>query len=488
MGDAWRAGRGEALRGGDPAPLTVVVPVYNGEATLQRTLDSLVAQTFAGWRAVVVDDGSADGSREVAEAAAARDARLSVISQANAGVSAARNRGVAATDSPWLLFLDGDDTLAPGGLAALAAGARAGVDVVVGHVPMVDDEGKVWIDFRQDISRAWDSLSVQCAFPIHAALVRRDMVTAIGGFDETLAGNEDWDLWVRIARCGAVFRQVPELAGYYWTRPGTASKSYRPMAESALVVARRAHGPDPRTPQAAPAYAAGLPADQFDRHAFPAVLWSATGEVALGGEAAWLDEIDRPQVAELTEADVRNFADAMKGAVVTATRTPLDALAPLWPGLSGPLAGLLDRLFPGPARAVARGQMLMVLKDKFGVPFDPAAAEAPSVLQLALDLGAPVPIARPTPGQGLAVQVREDGRSLGVALAWPSADGGAPDTRTVVLDGVAGFSMHSVSEALRPWRSPAFLVALAREALTGLRGGKRAAFTRAVTSLIRARL
>jgi hypothetical protein len=467
------------VRGTGPPPVTVIVPVYNGEATLGRTLDSLVGQTFRHWRAVVVDNGSTDGSRAIAEAAAARDPRIRVIFEArNVGVGGARNLGLAATDSPWVLFLDADDTLTPDGLARLAAGARAGVDVVVGHCPLVDGDGKVWMDYRYDLSDPWALLSVQSAIPIHAALSRRDMMTAVGGFDPGLGGHEDWDLWARVARSGAVFRQVRARVGLYWTRPGSLSKSYRTMAESALTVVRRIHGPDPRTPQAPAALAQGLPASMYDRHALPSVVWPAAGEVALGGDAAWIDAIDRPRVDRLDDTEVRIVAHAIRGAVVVATMTPADRLAELWPGLARPMADLLARLFPGEAMAMTRVFVLLLVKDGMGVRLGSAPAdEAPEVTQLALDLGAPAPATAATAGRGLAVQLRFRGASLGVAFARPGPGGAAPDPSELAQSAFAALSMRHIARVLRPWRDLRFWIALAAEAPKG--GGKRALFTRA---------
>src|SRR5579875_138818 len=91
--------------------ISIVVPAYNAERYIGPTLDSVRAQTVAAWEVVVVDDGSRDGTRQVAEQYAARDPRIRVIGQINSGVAAARNRGWAATapSSTYVTFLDHDD-------------------------------------------------------------------------------------------------------------------------------------------------------------------------------------------------------------------------------------------------------------------------------------------------------------------------------------------------------------------------------------------
>ena len=94
------------------APLvSVVIPVYNAEHYLAECLDSLLGQTLRETEIIAVDDGSTDESPAILENFAARDPRLKVIRQANAGVSAARNRGMAEARGKYLTFVDADDQL-----------------------------------------------------------------------------------------------------------------------------------------------------------------------------------------------------------------------------------------------------------------------------------------------------------------------------------------------------------------------------------------
>lgn len=98
----------------------VVIPAYGVERYLDECLRSLVAQRHRRWEAVIVDDGSTDRSGEIADAWAKRDHRISVVHQANAGLGAARNAGVAHVRGDYLAFLDSDDLLQPGAFEVLA--------------------------------------------------------------------------------------------------------------------------------------------------------------------------------------------------------------------------------------------------------------------------------------------------------------------------------------------------------------------------------
>ena len=101
--------------------ISIVMPVFNGESHLAGALDSLIAQDFADWEAVVVDDGSTDATASVAEGYASRDGRIRLVRQQNGGVSAARNHGMDEAKGEWIAWLDADDAYVPGALSAVAA-------------------------------------------------------------------------------------------------------------------------------------------------------------------------------------------------------------------------------------------------------------------------------------------------------------------------------------------------------------------------------
>ena len=92
---------------------SIIVPVYNTAPYLRECLDSLLAQTFAGWEAICIDDGSTDGSAAILNEYSSKDERIRVARQANSGVGAARNLGLDMAVGEYVTFLDGDDAYAP---------------------------------------------------------------------------------------------------------------------------------------------------------------------------------------------------------------------------------------------------------------------------------------------------------------------------------------------------------------------------------------
>lgn len=104
--------------------ISVIVPVYKVEALLGRCVDSILAQTYADWELILVDDGSPDNCGALCDAAAEKDARIRVIHQANGGLSAARNAGITQASGDWLAFLDSDDWWSETFLEEMLAAAK----------------------------------------------------------------------------------------------------------------------------------------------------------------------------------------------------------------------------------------------------------------------------------------------------------------------------------------------------------------------------
>ena len=100
--------------------LSIIIPVYNVEQFIEECLDSVCTQSFADWEAICVNDGSTDRSLSLLQDFASRDRRIHVVSQSNAGLSAARNTGLKAANGEYVFFLDSDDWLEKDALERLA--------------------------------------------------------------------------------------------------------------------------------------------------------------------------------------------------------------------------------------------------------------------------------------------------------------------------------------------------------------------------------
>ena len=131
---------------------SVIVPVYNVEAYLEKCVQSILRQTEQDFELLLVDDGSTDSSGQLCEGLAKKDSRIRVIHQENQGLGGARNTGIREAKGDWLLLVDSDDWIEPQILEkALEAGLREEADMVVFPFRSVDEEGRELAVFRENI-------------------------------------------------------------------------------------------------------------------------------------------------------------------------------------------------------------------------------------------------------------------------------------------------------------------------------------------------
>jgi glycosyltransferase involved in cell wall biosynthesis len=212
--------------------IAVIIPAWNVAAFLPDCLLSLASQTHEDWSAVVVDDGSTDGTDRIARDWG--DSRVAFIQAAHAGVSAARNRGMAASlrRSPdALLFLDGDDWLAPDALSRLASelGRSPWAAAAAGSHARVGGDGVSRTVRAPPDGAVLSRLLVRNLFANGGQiLVRREAIEAAGLFRPDLRFGEDWEYWTRLAALGE-FASLPSGGPVLFVRerPGSA---YRTMA------------------------------------------------------------------------------------------------------------------------------------------------------------------------------------------------------------------------------------------------------------------
>lgn len=199
------------------AAVSIIMPCHNAAAHLPASVGSVLAQTFADWELIAVDDGSSDGT--LAWLRAQGDPRLRIHTQANQGVSAARNAGLALAQGSHVAFLDADDTWSPDFLTQMTAALAARPDAVLAYcgwqnVGAPGARGEPFIPPDYETPTKDETLFTGCRWPIHAALVRRPAVTAAGGFDRRLRNAEDFALWLEVATSAPIVR-VPRLLAYY---------------------------------------------------------------------------------------------------------------------------------------------------------------------------------------------------------------------------------------------------------------------------------
>lgn len=224
--------------------IAIMIPAFNVAPFLGEAIRSALAQTHANWSLVVVDDGSTDATAKVA--ASFQDKRIHLIQQDNAGVSAARNRGIRhaeATAPDAFLFLDGDDWLAPNALEWLADALDSAPWAVAacGRYARVATNGTTHLSPPARDGCLLERLLIRNLFANGGhLLIRRQAVHAAGDFRSDLSYGEDWEYWTRLALLGAfvsVRSRTPvlfvrERAGSAMLTKAMDPAAYRPALDA----------------------------------------------------------------------------------------------------------------------------------------------------------------------------------------------------------------------------------------------------------------
>lgn len=223
--------------------VSIIMPCYNAAIYLPQSLGSVLSQTFTDWELIAVDDGSSDGT--LAWLQTHTDPRLRIYSQANQGVSAARNAGLGLACGRYVAFLDADDTWVPTFLENLLVALKARPDAVLTYcgwqnVRLPGPRGEPFIPPDYETPAKRETLFAGCRWPIHAALTKREAILAAGGFNTNLKNAEDYALWLEVAGIAAIVR-VPEVLAYYHFHGGSQASGNRARAALHLLAAQQAY-------------------------------------------------------------------------------------------------------------------------------------------------------------------------------------------------------------------------------------------------------
>lgn len=207
--------------------ISVVIPTFNCGRFVGETIDSVLRQTKPPEEIVVIDDGSTD---DTAAVVTTFGRRVRYIRQHNMGVSFARNHGFDVSRGDWIMFLDADDRILPNALEVLGHEAgRLKRGVVYGNKQTMAEDGTGLIDVQNrdctgPVPSAAKASFEGAAFEPGAAIISRELIREIAGFDQRYSPCEDRHFWIR---CGALaeFRRVPEIVLQYRLRAGSHSSN-----------------------------------------------------------------------------------------------------------------------------------------------------------------------------------------------------------------------------------------------------------------------
>lgn len=205
--------------------VSVVIPTFDRESVLPRALGSVFAQTRPPTEVIVVDDGSTDGTVRRLEV---EYPQITLLTQDNRGVSAARNRGIEAASEEWIALLDSDDEWTATKLERQLDGLAAHPEILVCHT----DE--IWIRHHRRVNPkrrhakygGWifQYCLPLCAMSPSSIVIHRSVFDTVGLFDEEMPACEDYDLWLRICARYPVLYLDEALVVKYGGHPDQLSR------------------------------------------------------------------------------------------------------------------------------------------------------------------------------------------------------------------------------------------------------------------------
>ncbi|MBC8259676.1 MAG: glycosyltransferase [SAR324 cluster bacterium] len=180
--------------------VTVILPCWNRAAWLEKSIDSVLAQTFSDYELIVVDDASTDSTAEILDRYSGKISRI--VFAENRGVSAARNAGITKSDCGWVAFLDSDDLWHPQKLQKQIEQTKARSEYPLHFTDEIWIRNGIRVNPKKKHQKkeGWifqPSLAL-CLMAPSTVLLRRELLEVHGLFDEQLPVCEDYDLWLRL--------------------------------------------------------------------------------------------------------------------------------------------------------------------------------------------------------------------------------------------------------------------------------------------------
>lgn len=226
--------------------ISVIIPVYNGEKTIRETIESVLKQSFYDLELIVINDGSTDSTLEIVSSI--KDSRLKIFSYPNAGLAISRNRGITYASGEFVSFLDADDIWTADKLELQLKALQENPQAAVAYswTDLIDESSQ----FLRPSSHITANGDVYARLLLinflengSNPLIRKQALTKVGGFDESLSGAADWDMWLRLAACYH-FVAVPSAQILYRVSTNSMSASIYRQAIEQIKVLEKAFAKD----------------------------------------------------------------------------------------------------------------------------------------------------------------------------------------------------------------------------------------------------
>jgi len=205
--------------------VSVIMPAFNAANTISESIESVIGQTYGNWELIIIDDGSSDQTKLIAEQYAIKDARIKLLSLSkNGGLPNARNEGIINARGTMVAFLDSDDLWHKSKLGIQVEFHQKNPAVLISHTDFIafNASGLIgrpfkWLTepYKNKHGVIFPGVCYKNPIGILTVMLYKDLLFEVGKFDTTLWTLEDQDLWIRIAEKKIIFGYIAKKLAYY---------------------------------------------------------------------------------------------------------------------------------------------------------------------------------------------------------------------------------------------------------------------------------
>jgi glycosyltransferase involved in cell wall biosynthesis len=211
--------------------LSIVMPVYNGEKTVARAIESMITQTYSDFEFIIIDDCSRDQTSQILQNFQAKDRRIKILrNQTNLGIAASLNKGILEARGDWIVRMDDDDESLPDRIAKQVKFIQTNpdLDIFGGKAIFQNRDGEVnknyfpeWPPILQEDIETFIYTTSPLIHP--SVCMRKQRIQDIGLYNKDFSGAEDYELWVRAWRRGLSIKNMDEYLIRYTVYSGKLS-------------------------------------------------------------------------------------------------------------------------------------------------------------------------------------------------------------------------------------------------------------------------
>lgn len=205
--------------------LSIIIPCYNSESTLESTLESVISQDFQNWEAIIINDGSTDTTEEIALRWIENDKRFKYFAKQNEGLGKTRNYGITQSIGSYILPLDSDNQLMKDFTqdAITVFEKNQEVGVLYGNAEYFGEKNGIWKVAEYDFKKILSGNYIDAC-----AIYSKKLWVEVGGYDEKMPhqGNEDWDFWIALGSLNVKFHHLKKVTFKYYVSKNSMIRSF----------------------------------------------------------------------------------------------------------------------------------------------------------------------------------------------------------------------------------------------------------------------